>query len=133
MLAGLFWIDRAGRWLHRAIPRAVRLRLALRRRRDAPAARLDAASLRTVLAPVVLAYSRYQEHEADRFALDLTHMNHSAARAFADLQRENLGVPRPGLVYTIWRGSHPSIAERIEFCNTYRPWEKAETPRPAGN
>ena len=47
------------------------------------------------LAPFALAYSRYHEHEADRFSLDLTHMNRSAARAFADLQRENLGVPAP--------------------------------------
>ena len=76
----------------------------------------------TALAPVAMAYSRYHEHEADRFSLELTHMNRSTARAFADLQRENLGVPRHALVYKIWRATHPSIAERIRFCNEYRLW-----------
>ena len=26
----------------------------------------------------------------------------------------------------LWRGSHPSIAQRIEFFNTYRPWESGD-------
>jgi len=73
------------------------------------------------LEPAAYAYSRYQEHEADRFALDLTRTNHSGALAFVKLQQENLGNPRPGLIHKIFRATHPSIAERIEFCNSYRP------------
>lgn len=73
------------------------------------------------LMPVAMAYSRYQEHEADRFALDLTRMKHSGATAFVKLQQENLGNPRPGWVYRTFRASHPSIGERIDFCNAYRP------------
>ncbi len=53
-----------------------------------------------VLGPVAMAYSRYQEHEADQFALELTHANHSGAMAFVKMQSENLGNPRPGLFYT---------------------------------
>jgi STE24 endopeptidase len=75
-----------------------------------------------VLSPVGLAYSRHQEHEADRFALELTRTNHSAALSFVKLQEENLGNPRPGLFYRIFRSSHPSIGERIDFCNSYHPW-----------
>ena len=78
------------------------------------------------LTPAVYAYSRYQEHEADRFALDLTRANHSAAMAFVKLQEENLSNPRPGLVYKIFRATHPSIGERIDFCNSYRPGETAQ-------
>jgi Zn-dependent protease with chaperone function len=78
------------------------------------------------LTPPVFAYSRYQEHEADRFALDLTHANHSAAMAFVKLQSENLSNPRPGLVYKLFRATHPSIGERIDFCNTYRPSQTDE-------
>ena len=78
-----------------------------------------------LLSPVAMAYSRYQEHEADRFALDLTRTNHSGAMAFVKLQEENLGNPRPGLIYKIFRASHPSIGERIDFCNTYRVPEPA--------
>ena len=39
VVAGLFWIDRAGRWLVARYHAPVRLRLALRRRRDPAAAR----------------------------------------------------------------------------------------------
>ena len=38
-------------------------------------------------------------------------------------QQENLGVPRPGTFYTLWRASHPTLGDRIDFSNDYRPWE----------
>ncbi|HZQ45460.1 MAG TPA: M48 family metallopeptidase [Verrucomicrobiae bacterium] len=79
-----------------------------------------------LLTPVGFAYSRHLEHEADRFGLELTHYNHSAASGFVRLQNENLGMPRPGIFYTIWRATHPSIGERIDFFNCYKPWERGE-------
>lgn len=79
--------------------------------------------------PPAYAFSRYMEREADRFSLELTHNNHAAASAFAKLQTENLANPRPGFFYMLWRGSHPSLAERIEFANTYRPWEQGQPLR----
>lgn len=81
----------------------------------------------TVLTPPALAFSRHLEHEADRFALELTQDNHAGALAFVELQTENLGNPRPGPLYKLWRASHPPLGERIDFCNDYRPWE-AGTP-----
>jgi STE24 endopeptidase len=71
------------------------------------------------LTPVLLALSRYQEHEADRFALELTRDNRAAATTFVRLQQENLSVPRPGPFYMLWRGSHPALADRIDFANGY--------------
>jgi Zn-dependent protease with chaperone function len=82
-----------------------------------------------LVTPVALGYSRWQEHEADRFALELTRDNHAGAMVFVHLQRENLGVPRPGLLYTLWRGSHPSLASRVEFANRYRPWAEGRPSR----
>ena len=79
--------------------------------------------------PAGLALSRHMEHEADRFALELSRDNHAAATAFVGLQRENLSNPRPGMLYTLLRASHPSLAERIEFANAYRPWEQGEPLR----
>lgn len=73
--------------------------------------------------PALMAYSRDQEHEADRFGLEITRDNHDAATAFVELQAENLGNPRPGFLYKLWRSSHPPLGERIDFCNAYRPWE----------
>ncbi len=72
-----------------------------------------------ILTPPVLAFSRHQEHEADRFALELTRNNHAAATTFVRLQEENLRLPRPGLLYMLWRGSHPALGERIDFANQY--------------
>lgn len=76
-----------------------------------------------LLTPVGFAYSRHLEHEADRFGLEITRYNHSAATGFTRLQEENLGVPRPGPIFTIWRATHPSIGDRIDFFNSYKPWE----------
>ena len=59
----------------------------------------------------------------------MTHMNHSGARAFTDLQRENLGVPYRSTMETFFRASHPSSGERIEFCNTYHPWTEGKPLR----
>ncbi|HEV2695712.1 MAG TPA: M48 family metallopeptidase [Verrucomicrobiae bacterium] len=74
--------------------------------------------------PVQLAFSRHQEHAADRFGLELTHSNHAAATAFVKIQQHGLGNPRPGELFILWRASHPPLGERIDFCNSYRPWEK---------
>jgi Zn-dependent protease with chaperone function len=82
--------------------------------------------LSLVITPVVLTYTRHIEHESDRFGLEITHDNNGAARAFVVLQAENLGNPRPGVLYKIWRSSHPTLGDRIDFCNEYRPWETGE-------
>ncbi len=81
------------------------------------------------LMPAAMAFSRRQEHEADRFALELTRDNHGCANAFASMLATNLGVPRPD-AWVVWlRSSHPSVGERIDFCNAYRPWENGEPLR----
>jgi STE24 endopeptidase len=79
-----------------------------------------------VVTPVALAVSRHFEHEADRFALEITRDNHASATAFVILQQENLGVPRPGPIFVWWRASHPTLGDRIDFSNDYHPWEKNE-------
>lgn len=81
------------------------------------------------LGPVLLGYSRQNEHEADRFALEITRDNHDLATAFVKLQKENLSVPRPSPIVVFFRSSHPSLGDRIDFANTYRPWERGEPLR----
>ena len=78
------------------------------------------------ITPAVFAFGRHMEHEADRFGLEITQNNHAAATAFVKLQHENLGNPRPGLLYKLWRASHPTLGDRIDFANSYRPWETNE-------
>lgn len=76
-----------------------------------------------VVMPVLFGITRYHEREADRFGIELTRLNRPAATGFVTLQKENLANPNPGWFFMLWRSSHPSIAQRIEFFNTYRPWE----------
>lgn len=79
--------------------------------------------------PPVLALSRWQEREADRFGLEITRNNAATARALVRVQEDNLAVPRTGLLYRLWRGSHPDLADRIEFAGRYRPWSRGEPLR----
>ena len=72
----------------------------------------------------MLAFTRANEHESDRFGLEILQNNHSAATAFVKLQTENLGIPRPHWLVRLWQASHPTLGERIDFCNAYRPWER---------
>ncbi|MCC6796858.1 MAG: M48 family metallopeptidase [Candidatus Hydrogenedentes bacterium] len=79
-----------------------------------------------VLDPITNTYSRYHEHESDRFGLELTENNYAGASAFKKLYEDNLGYPNPHPLVKIWRASHPTVAERVEFCNTYRPWAEGQ-------
>jgi STE24 endopeptidase len=120
ILAGLYFVNVVGPWL---IERYSHL-LGFNSLADIASVPLILMLIQLsslVLTPVAFAYSRFQEHEADRFALDLTHANHSGAMAFVKLQEENLSNPRPGLIYKIFRATHPSIGDRIDFCNSYHP------------
>ena len=96
----------------------------------------DVASLPLLLAvgnaamllvvPIGYAHSRYMEREADRFGLELTRLNRAAATSFVRLQESNLSNPKPGPVYNFWRATHPSMSERITFCNEYHPWSQGK-------
>ena len=83
-------------------------------------------ALSLVTDPLTLAVQRHYEHEADRFALEITRDNRAGATAFVIMQQENLAVPRPGRLYTWFRMSHPPVGERIDFFNDYRPWESGQ-------
>lgn len=79
-----------------------------------------------IVSPAILAFTRHVEREADRFGLEITQTNHSAASAFVKLQTDVLAVPRPGLLNVLWRQSHPPLGERIDFANSYHPWREGQ-------
>lgn len=83
--------------------------------------------------PMVNAYSRYQEHQADQYGLEVTHgltpnSAQEAARSFQILGEVDLADPNPNRFVEIWLFSHDSIGERIQFALTYDPWSKGEAP-----
>ena len=68
-------------------------------------------------------FSRHIELEADRFGLELTHQNPPAAKIFVRDAQTSL-APDWGTFFLIFQATHPSIRERIEFANSYKPWEQ---------
>jgi STE24 endopeptidase len=74
--------------------------------------------------PLFNAYSRFNEHQADTFALELTRDNKSGVTSFEKLASDSLTVKNPGTLYKIWNYDHPTMAERIAFFESYRPWEE---------
>jgi STE24 endopeptidase len=77
-------------------------------------------------------FSRHIELEADRFGLELTHQNHEAAMVFVGDVRSGKVAPEWDTPFLIFQARHPSVAQRIEFANSYEPWEKG-TPLVYGN
>src|SRR6185436_13018690 len=78
------------------------------------------------LTPILTGYSRWQEHQSDIFSLEMTHDNVSMASAFVKLSEDSKSNPRPHPFIEFWRYSHPSIARRVEFALSYKPWEQGE-------
>jgi Zn-dependent protease with chaperone function len=78
--------------------------------------------------------SRYFEHQADIYALEVIHglvpdSSQAAARAFQHLGEKALSYPRPSGWYVVWAYDHPTIADRIHFAVNYRPWDLGQKPR----
>ncbi|HET7433849.1 MAG TPA: M48 family metallopeptidase [Thermoanaerobaculia bacterium] len=81
------------------------------------------------LSPVISGYSRSNEHDADMFSLELTHLNESMATAFVKLAEDSKQDPNPPAIIEFWRYSHPAISKRIAFVLGYKPWEHGEPNR----
>jgi STE24 endopeptidase len=84
--------------------------------------------------PVINSFSRYQEHEADRYGLEVTHglvpdSSQAAAEAFQILGESYLSHPDPPAFIKFWLYDHPPVAERLKFARDYDPWSKGEQPR----
>ena len=81
--------------------------------------------------PLTNSFSRYIEHQADIYGLEVIHglvpdSQQAAAHAFQILGEVNLSDPNPSAFIKIWLYSHPPLNERIVFAQTYDPWSKGE-------
>ena len=83
--------------------------------------------------PALNSFSRYQEHQADIYGLEVIHgivpdSSETAAEAFQILGEVDLADPNPSAFIRVWLYSHPPLAERLTFAHAYDPWAKGEAP-----
>ncbi len=82
-----------------------------------------------VSTPIASAYSRGLERQADTFAIELTRLNAAGVRAFVTLAERAKLPPDPNPFAQFWRGTHPTVSERIAECRGYKPWERGSPNR----
>jgi STE24 endopeptidase len=70
--------------------------------------------------PVMPAFSRHMEKQADKFALDITHNQAAFISAMEKLAYDNLSDPNPSPVIEFLLYDHPPISKRIKFAEEYK-------------
>lgn len=83
--------------------------------------------------PGLNAYSRYLEHQADQFGLEVVHglvpdSSQVAAQSFQILGEQWLDYPYPSRFAVFWNWNHPPINERVRYALEYDPWGKGKAP-----
>lgn len=79
--------------------------------------------------PMLSAYSRFAEHQADQFGLEVTHdltpdSGQAAAQTFQTMGEVNLADPDPSPLDVFLFYDHPRIRDRVQFCLAYDPWSR---------
>ncbi|WP_010192217.1 M48 family metallopeptidase [Bacillus sp. m3-13] len=69
--------------------------------------------------PVTNAVSRYQEHKADVYAIELTGETEPAIEAFQEITRSSLSEVNPPALVKFFRYTHPPMVDRIAHLERY--------------
>ncbi len=112
-LAGFYVIDK----LYKRTVRLTRSMFHLEGSRDLaalPLLLLLVSLLSFAVMPFSNAVSRYEENQADQYGIRLTENREAAVKTFQDLAVTGLSQVDPPMLVKIFRGSHPSIMERIQ-------------------
>jgi STE24 endopeptidase len=85
-----------------------------------------------VASPVVNTLSRYFEHQADQYSIEVTHgltpdAAQVGAQAFQVLGETNLEYPDPSPLNVLLTYDHPPTRDRMRFYLTYDPWSSGGT------
>lgn len=81
--------------------------------------------------PLINGLSRYYEHQADQFGLEVAYgvvadPNAAEVRSLQILGEEDLADPDPNPFIKFWLYDHPALDERIRFAATYKPWTEGK-------
>jgi Zn-dependent protease with chaperone function len=83
--------------------------------------------------PIINNFTRYQEHQADQYALEVTHgltpdARQVGAQAFNVLGDVDLADPDPSPLRIFLFYDHPAIPDRIRYSLSYDPWSNGKSP-----
>jgi STE24 endopeptidase len=83
--------------------------------------------------PIGAAFSRYVEHQADQYGLEVTHgltpdSSQIAAQSFQILGEVDLSDTDPNPVDVFLFYDHPAIPDRVRYALTYDPWSDGGQP-----
>jgi Zn-dependent protease with chaperone function len=86
-----------------------------------------------VATPITNGMSRYFEHQADQYGLEVTRgitldSGQVAAQSFQILGEIDMEDPAPNRLEIWWFWDHPWIGDRIKFALEYDPWSKGVSP-----
>lgn len=84
-----------------------------------PAALLAGGLVSVALAPLPRALSRLEEHQADRYALQLTHRPDAFVSALKRLGAQHLADTRRPVLSARLYNSHPSLEARLDFARRW--------------
>jgi STE24 endopeptidase len=95
---------------------------------------LGLAILSFLAEPIANSISRMQEHQADVFGSEVVHgivddPQKVNAESFQRLGQESLEYPYPSPFVVFWTYTHPPIADREAFAQSYDPWQPGAQPR----
>jgi STE24 endopeptidase len=82
--------------------------------------------LSAVFKPLLAAFSRSLEREADRYSCDLVGKEGTMVEVLVKLSKDNLSNLFPHPLYALFNYSHPAVLERIRYIRAY--CEKGERP-----
>jgi len=82
-------------------------------------------------APLVNGISRYFEHQADQFGLEVAYgivpdPNAAEVHSLQILGDMDLADPDPNPFIKFWLYTHPTLGERVRFAATYKPWAQGK-------
>ncbi|KAB7705048.1 M48 family metalloprotease [Bacillus aerolatus] len=114
-----FWL--AAKWMEKLISKygeKVQIN-ELSQLRTLPLFLLVVSMLAFAASPFSNAVSRFEEKQADEYAIEMTENKEAAVSAFQKLAKEGLSEVSPPWLVKIFRYSHPAMAERIYMLETY--------------
>lgn len=71
------------------------------------------------VSPLTNAFSRYQEHSADQYAIEMTQNKEAAISGFQKLTTAGLSEVNPPTIVKWLRYTHPTMLERLLFLENY--------------